>query len=126
MQLRSILLFGAASVALAFAPDALMNRPGLRASKLAQVALCVQRPSREGSRTDLQEAFDNLKFETEAGRDDDYKMATQKDEDESTAADGMFKRFDEFRGKASQEVAAAHEAFARFDDFLKSTEDRKL
>ena len=103
-----------------------MTRPGLRSSKSAQVALCVQRPSREGSRTDLQEAFDNVKLETEADSDDDYKLTRKRSEDEAAAAHGMFKRFDEFRGKASQEVAAAHEAFARFDDFLKSTKDRKL
>ena len=80
----------------------------VQSSACSIVALRLARPSRDGNDDGIRKAGG-----AEAGKK------------ESAPADKMFSSFDAFRGKAIKETEAAERAFLRFDEFLKTDEEKK-
>ena len=80
----------------------------VQSSACSMVALHLARPSRDGNDDGIRKAGG-----AEAGKK------------ESAPADKMFSSFDAFRGKAIKETEAAERAFLRFDEFLKTDEEKK-
>ena len=81
----------------------------LRSSCRSVVPLRIARPTREGSRTNLNKDEDVMGQATSS----------------AVPAEKMFTSFDAFRKRAIKEVSSAEQAFSRFDKFLQSDGEKK-
>ena len=106
--LSAVLLFSAAAHGFAPTPAAQRFDAGGRWCR-SVAPLRIARPSREGSRTNL-------------NKDEDV---TGQASPAAAPAEKMFTSFDAFRKQAIKEVSSAEQAFSRFDKFLQSDGEKK-